>query len=1186
MTRFTDQQRRAIETRQTSVSLSAGAGCGKTFVLTERFLSHLEPGDADAPPADLHELIAITFTDRAAREMRDRIQKQCYERLQAATGEKADYWLRLLRSLDTARISTIHSFCGALLRAHAVEARLDPRFTVIEQTQADTLAAELIDDVLREKLSEQDQALIGLTVQFGLDRLRAMIASLLAGGRTIDFDTWLARGADEVTAIWDHHRAEAVVPHILQQVVDFPATRQLLRDICHLKDSTGILRERCQALSRIVPALPRSKNPAADLDDIFQNARIQGTGKREHWPDGSLYDRFKVSAEQVRKQAQWAKGFLEFDRAAAQADAVAGLELLKLVKAVLDRYEARKSELAWLDFNDLLVRARDLLVNPEYAELQRRLSSQVQLLLVDECQDTDPIQVGLIKALCGARFHAGQLFFVGDYKQSIYRFRGADPGIFRSLQQETPQTGRLPLSVNFRSQPAILDFVNAVFHDVPLGGDAATLTYEPLQPQRPQVSSTPAVEFLWAKANRKRHEGGATDEARKREAELIARRIRGMLDRHEPLAAQQDNGAWSTRTVRQGDIAILFQAMSKVQHYEEALRRHGIDYYLVGGHAFYAQQEIYDVVNLLRSLVSPADQIALAGALRSPIFALDDETLYWLGQHPQGLAAGLFADRLPAELTTPQHARAHFAADTLRHLRQRKDRMPIATLLNESLALTGYDATLLGEFLGERKLANLRKLIEQARTFDRSGVMGLADFIVQLAEFVAQQPREPLAATHPEGADVVRLMTIHQAKGLEFPVVFVPDVDRTKRGEDEPAVWHPQLGPLVKAPTRNDEDEHLTGLDLYRVMSATEAEAERLRLLYVATTRAADYLVLSGGVFDLQKPSAAWTKLLAEHFDLQTGRCLVEAAKGCAAPTIRVTTELPAGEHCLQSLPRCDLENETDRALAMNNGHKVDGDSDILVPALPVDAAARRRFSVSQLSGELRPAEDVPTVRLEDDEQPLGAFAAADLGTLVHRVLARIDYAGTADVAAIVRRLIETHLGETEGHQQSAVEMISHFLRSARAKSLSQARSVHRELEFLLPWPPADGGATASAAAGYLQGYIDCLYQDAGKEWHLLDYKTNRVSADQLAAAASQYEMQLGVYALAVEQILGKPPVELIVHFLQPAAEHRFVWNDAMRRHTIQQVNQAMAAMVNAEGRRRNAEGRNPRAPERAPTHS
>jgi ATP-dependent helicase/nuclease subunit A len=223
-----------------------------------------------------------------------------------------------------------------------------------------------------------------------------------------------------------------------------------------------------------------------------------------------------------------------------------------------------------------------------------------------------------------------------------------------------------------------------------------------------------------------------------------------------------------------------------VEIYEEALQRYGIDYYLVGGHAFYAQQEIYDLLNLLRTLSNPCDELSLAGVLRSPFFGLLDETLFWLAQHPDGLAGGLFAEELPPELNDQQRCQVESTAKTLAELRAMKDRLPIAPLINEALARTGYDAVLLAEFLGERKLANLRKLIEQARSFDQSGMFTLDDFITQLAQFVVRQPDEPLAATHPESTDVVRLMTIHQSKGLEFPVVVVPDLDRSRRG---PSRW-------------------------------------------------------------------------------------------------------------------------------------------------------------------------------------------------------------------------------------------------------------------------------------------------------------------------------------------------------------------------------------------------------------
>ena len=217
---LTEQQRRAVTARGVSVALSAGAGCGKTFVLTERFLAQLDPGGpATQELPRLDELVAITFTDRAAREMRDRIRAACRRRLLDAPEEQVDYWLDLVRQLDSARISTIHSFCGTLLRCHAVEARLDPRFQVLEPAQADTLLYELIDDQLRNRLSDGDEAVIDLVVEFGLDRLRGMVAALLDCREQIDWPRWEHETPEQLVARWATFWRERTLPGLLEEVV-------------------------------------------------------------------------------------------------------------------------------------------------------------------------------------------------------------------------------------------------------------------------------------------------------------------------------------------------------------------------------------------------------------------------------------------------------------------------------------------------------------------------------------------------------------------------------------------------------------------------------------------------------------------------------------------------------------------------------------------------------------------------------------------------------------------------------------------------------------------------------------------------------------------------------------------------------------------------------------------------------
>ena len=268
-------------------------------------------------------------------------------------------------------------------------------------------------------------------------------------------------------------------------------------------------------------------------------------------------------------------------------------------------------------------------------------------------------------------------------------------------------------------------------------------------------------------------------------------------------------GEPALRAVRPGDITLLFRALTNVEYYEEALRRYGIDYYLVGGHAFYAQQEIYDIVNLLRRWPVPAMKSAWPGSSAVPCSGCWTKRSTGFPSTTAGFPAvsGAVVGMADSDRQVPRlrnllrrgtDPRPLCGGNAGANCGRMKDRMPIAQLLHQALERTGYDALLLAEFLGERKLANLHKLIEQARQFDAAGIFTLADFITQLAQFVARQPDEPLAATQPESINAVRLMSIHQSKGLEFPVVVVVDVDRPRRGPTDAVAFTPQLGPMVR----------------------------------------------------------------------------------------------------------------------------------------------------------------------------------------------------------------------------------------------------------------------------------------------------------------------------------------------------------------------------------------------------
>jgi ATP-dependent helicase/nuclease subunit A len=1165
--KFTDEQRQAVATRGVSVALSAGAGCGKTFVLTERFLAELEPGDPDAPPANLGDLVAITFTDRAAREMRDRIRAKCYERLESASSAHGNYWLGLLRSLDSARVSTIHSYCGALLRSHAVEAELDPQFAVLEPAQADTLLAELMDDMLRTKLAAREPAVLELVADYGLHRLREALADLLESSRSHDYRRWLDRKPAELVKAWREFHRTTAVPLIGRRVARCHAAQQIVNLLRENTLDDELLAKQTELL-RLLPALGESSTIRDDLQEIRAHAQVGHSKKL--WPSDELYAAFRDAATAFRKEIDKADRLIDFDAAAAESSARVGLALLRLVDDLSRAYEAAKREQAFLDFDDLLLRARRLLSDPRHKAVRDRIANGTKLLLVDECQDTDPVQVELIKALCGDNHPLDKLFFVGDFKQSIYRFRGADPTVFRRLEGETPESGRLPLSCNFRSQPAILNFVNALFCEAFMpAGEAPAVPYQPLAAQREQTHRGPAIEFIWYvadgqdaaddDANENAESPGAA-ELRRHEADWIARRIRQLLDGSgdgEPLLIHERSGV--SRAVSAGDIAILFRALPDVAIYEEALRTYGIDYYLVGGHAFYAQQEIYDVVNLLRAIASPADEVSLAGVLRSPFFSLADETLFWLTRGEQGLWAGLCGDRLPPAIEGAQRQRATYAAKVLRELRAAKDRLPIAAVINTALDRTGYDAALLGEFLGERQLANLRKLIQQARSFDHTG-MGLSDFIVQLSQFVARQPKESLAATQPETMKVVRLMTIHQAKGLEFPVVFVPDLARPVQEGSGSAVYSDELGPLARLPSDHDHFEATNGYRLHAVAAREEERQELIRLLYVATTRAADFLVLSSSVQNFNRFNGPWMELLSGRFELTSGSLKATLPRGYETPQIRVLMQPPpTGDHRGNTRTYADLEQIADEIEQAANTE--DGRGTSCADPVACDAAARRRFSVSRLRGAL---DEGPATSFMVASNADGTGEAVDplgLGTLVHAALANFNFRKPGDLKSHVLLHAEKLALRGESERKEALPLLESFVKSPRARALGEARQVLPEVEFLLAWPPADG----TTDGRFLQGYLDCLYQDSAGHWHVLDYKTNEGSADHLPELVQQYELQMLVYGLAAEQALGEPVASLTVHFLRTGVEHVYVLDGPARRRAIELVNRAIDALCRPE---------------------
>jgi ATP-dependent helicase/nuclease subunit A len=668
-----------------------------------------------------------------------------------------------------------------------------------------------------------------------------------------------------------------------------------------------------------------------------------------------------------------------------------------------------------------------------------------------------------------------------------------------------------------------------------------------------------------------------------------------LLESPDLLIVETSEGVPAPRRLRLGDVAILLRSLGDAQVYEEALREHGLDYYLAGGHAFYSQQEIYDILNLLRAVASTVDEIALAGALRSPLFALADETLMWLVERHKSLNAALAAQDLPTHLAPVEADKVRRAAATLDRLRREKDRLLVAELLTLALELTGYDATLLCEFLGPRKAANVEKLVEQARALDRSSPGDLPGFITQLSEFVLRAPKEALAATQTEG-DVIRIMTIHYAKGLEFPLVVLPDLERKRHAGGFEPVLDKELGPLVPLADRDGA----VGLDLRRHIENIADLEERKRLLYVACTRASDYLILSSSIDDLERPKSDWLQLVNARISLADGALRGALPPDFCAPAVRVITKPPprGGAARIGGPRHADLRllvrKTRDLAATTRGGLPPEAG------ALPVDAAARRRFSFSQITGTLsiaasnddvsRDAESAERSATDAAAEPISHDSGgANFGALVHAALERVDFRQPRHVRGLCDWLAPQYVGANpERSAMEAAKLIERFLKSPRAAALATAPLVRREIEFLLPWPPETSrdathrrrtatSVNASPAmrsiaakhqveprfrgSRYLHGYLDCLYQDAHGRWRLLDYKTNRARPGGVSLV-EPYQLQMLAYRLACEQALGEPLTECVLVLLDADREHVFAWDAANERRGVEQITAAMDVLA------------------------
>ncbi len=1154
---LTPVQRMALDS-QRNIAVTASAGAGKTATLVERYIELLRLH----PEIGVRQVLAITFTQKAAAEMRERIARRLADALDDSAElaevqelpEPERQRLRQIREdLPAARISTIHAFCAALLREYPIEADVDPAFAVLEGVDAAQLRHQAVRQTLESLARARDpdpdkEALRRTLAEWPRRYLEQVLEHLLEKKHLAR--SWCRRYAeqspDQILSNWRG----------MQQAASAPACCALLNDthftamLAELAALSPLTDESDSAVKRLDPlrdAMRRlSQTPPLDeglailprlAEGLLTNGKplsVSRFGSKSNWDEVALARVRELVPALGRCLAPHAD-LLSLELSAADERAAAVLPALSRVFFRVDaRYENSKGNGSMLDMDDLLEKTHQLLATD--ANIRHRLAQHYRFALIDEFQDTDPLQWKIIRSLASpdGQMAGDKLFIVGDPKQSIYSFRAADVTVFARVRDAiaeanaaheresqpfcdngeildaspAEQLGSLVMGENFRTLAQPVAFVNALFpkfmQEVP--DEPFQVGYDPLIGCRSADVSEGSVELLLLPPDDSRD---PTDSAL-REAQLVARRLSHLLEGNDLQVADQDG----LRPPEPSDIALLLRRRRNLSAYEDALRACGIPFQVAGGRGFYQRQEIYDLANILRVLCNPGDGIALMGTLRSPYFGLSDNALYALTAPQGGRLAKNLADANQRQRLAPADQEA--ATDAVARLQRwekLRDRVPLVELLHTILEDTGAWGFLCYGERGDQAVANVHKLLDLAREFRGP----LTDFVVRLDLLTNEEQQEGEGVLD---ADALHILTVHAAKGLEFPIVVVPDLAaRFNFQNSDPALIDAEkgLGLRVLDPEQDYKRTSSFIRTLINRNASRRQRAEEKRLLYVACTRARDHLLLGGALTD-------------KHLDAD-----LDAAMDCLGwicGSLALTEDdLAQGSKAVAGVPS-SLPIHTDPnafPVPITTDHQAEPafralDADPVQtaePALdllsPLDAPQDRpEFSASEL---VLFAAD-PTAHHRQYVLGLPAWSldqvdgsrrrAMLFGQLAHAGIEALSNNPDTDPAALAADLVAAATLPVASYRDPFERELAALLCRCRQSPLAVRWFTNAEARTEVRF-------TLSLDRGLVHGVVDYIGRGADGLWELVDYKTgHRARPDE---AVQHYRLQLEIYALCLQAL-------------------------------------------------------------------
>lgn len=1147
---LTENQKKAHDFSR-HISVTANAGSGKTMVLANRFLNILLNTDTS-----VEELVAITFTEKAAGELKKRIADSVDDIINSTTDIKLKSKCQNIRShLSSANISTIHSFCAKILRLYPVEANVDVAFTILEGVDKKILIDEIINETFSDILKNSDdslrQELVTLLRTLRKKNLVQLLNYLIEKREQVErliSDNGLYIKSDEdILNYWKDNIVEFLISEInpqylltLIQPINLPDLSFKQEFISKIQSITNTQNsdERYKLLQQLQV-----------LFDTITNLKTKKSDA-EHTQITELKKYCKDTNQTLRKFIVLEKNMqiLNFSRT-----------IIKIYKSIIETYEKEKFNKSYLDYEDLQLKIRQLLKSPE---VQRNLSNRYKYIMIDEYQDTNYLQYEIFLPLLND-LKKGNLFIVGDPKQSIFGFRNAEVEVFEKTRSdivnntdnqndlsfngefltssEKEKKGEIILAENFRLLTDIIAFVNLVFKKL-LGTvkHEFDVNYQELikgrnNPENGRVELM--LNFLNETVENQEEEDSLASISNA-EFEMIARRIIKLKQDSYPIfeADPSKNFEEKVRNFEYSDAAILLRSRTYLKKLEYWLNKYNIPYIISGGIGFYQTQEIYDFYNYFQFLLNNQDEAALVGILRSPFFGISDSELYEIALVNEDSDFWSKVQKYASGEKSSVYLKR--AVNILNENISYAGRVPIPILVQTIFKQTGWIGSIAGIQRGEQSKLNVNKLLNIARDFEGRGFTNLFDFVERLKTLIEKEEREGQANILKD-SNAVQIMTIHSAKGLEFPVVFLPFLHKQFKPDNGPFV-DSKFGIGFKIENTDEEGNEFPIFNFIKYRFKMKTLAEEKRLLYVACTRARDLLILSGTVKqNFKRYSLNYLNLIIDALGINqfNQKELVYPNQKIKSIVLRDGKFIPFEfEHDLKIPVITSLEELNISSKFQIKPNTVLPIKKIFIQNIPAhlknnfySATQIQTYFTCPMKYYLKfqlgiPESENALFTFNEEYEPDDKIYSEQIGLGVHKILEKFQYYSENEIINFLQNFLPLELYKSPEELEQTIKIIISHVKNYYNSDIFKEISSYNEFknEYTI---------NSQFGENFITGTMDKIVKDKNNNWLIIDYKTDRTNGMSIEQKAKKYFYQMGFYALLINRMFRQNQVEVFIIF-------------------------------------------------------